>query len=120
MGEPVYLQSESYLQQPNTLFYVCSVNQKSFSPLDLEQPPCVEATERLLTSYMLQVVSSLTLRSIKNTGKKCIHKYTTQSLLFLLLFLNMYNLLLDAESLHLCSSRGSRPWYGSLHQDLLG
>lgn len=73
MGEPVYLQSESYLQQPNTLFYVCSVNQKSFFPLDLEQPPCVEATERLLTSYMLQVVSSLTLRSIKNTGKKCIH-----------------------------------------------
>lgn len=41
----------------------------SFCPADFQQPPGVEATETLLTSYMLQVVSSLTLRTIKNTGE---------------------------------------------------
>lgn len=35
---------------------------------DLQQLPCVEDNERLLTASMLQVVSNLTLRSIKNTG----------------------------------------------------
>lgn len=35
---------------------------------DLQQLPCVEHSERLLTANMLQVVSNLTLRSIKNTG----------------------------------------------------
>ncbi|XP_056292336.1 WD repeat- and FYVE domain-containing protein 4 isoform X5 [Pseudoliparis swirei] len=34
---------------------------------DPQQPPCVEDSERLLTTCMLQVVSTLTLRSIKNT-----------------------------------------------------
>ncbi|XP_011601683.2 WD repeat- and FYVE domain-containing protein 4 isoform X2 [Takifugu rubripes] len=34
---------------------------------DLQQLPCVEDSERLLTVSMLQVVSNLTLRSIKNT-----------------------------------------------------
>lgn len=35
---------------------------------DLQQLPCVEDSDRLLTASMLQVVSNLTLRSIKNTG----------------------------------------------------
>lgn len=35
---------------------------------DLQHLPCVEDNERLLTASMLQVVSNLTLRSIKNTG----------------------------------------------------
>lgn len=35
---------------------------------DLRKLPCVEDNERLLTASMLQVVSNLTLRSIKNTG----------------------------------------------------
>lgn len=35
---------------------------------DLQQLPCVEDSERLLTANMLRVVSNLTLRSIKNTG----------------------------------------------------
>lgn len=35
---------------------------------DLQQLPCVEDGDRLLTASMLQVVSNLTLRSIKNTG----------------------------------------------------
>ncbi|XP_062422362.1 WD repeat- and FYVE domain-containing protein 4 isoform X3 [Pungitius pungitius] len=35
--------------------------------LNLQQLPCVEDGERLLTTCMLQVVSALTLRSIKNT-----------------------------------------------------
>lgn len=35
---------------------------------DLQRLPCVEDNERLLTASMLQVVSNLTLRSIKNTG----------------------------------------------------
>uniref|UniRef100_H3DGI6 Alfy-like armadillo-like repeat domain-containing protein n=1 Tax=Tetraodon nigroviridis TaxID=99883 RepID=H3DGI6_TETNG len=35
---------------------------------DLQQLPCVEDNERLLTASMLQVVSNLTLRSIKNTA----------------------------------------------------
>uniref|UniRef100_A0A3B3B7H2 DUF4704 domain-containing protein n=1 Tax=Oryzias melastigma TaxID=30732 RepID=A0A3B3B7H2_ORYME len=34
---------------------------------DSQQLPCVEQSERLLTTCMLQVVSALTLRSIKNT-----------------------------------------------------
>ncbi|KAG8000088.1 WD repeat-and FYVE domain-containing protein 4, partial [Nibea albiflora] len=34
---------------------------------DPQQLPCIEDSERLLTTYMLQVVSILTLRSIKNT-----------------------------------------------------
>ncbi|XP_010735894.3 WD repeat- and FYVE domain-containing protein 4 isoform X3 [Larimichthys crocea] len=34
---------------------------------DPQQLPCMEDSERLLTTYMLQVVSILTLRSIKNT-----------------------------------------------------
>ncbi len=37
--------------------------------LDPQQLPCVEDSERLLTTCMLQVVSVLTLRSIKNTGR---------------------------------------------------
>lgn len=37
---------------------------------DLQQLPCVEDNERLLTASMLQVVSNLTLRSIKNTGMR--------------------------------------------------
>lgn len=53
--------------------------------LDPQQLPCVEDSERLLTTYMLQVVSILTLRSIKNTGiyvqfKTChILKYISNS-----------------------------------------
>lgn len=35
---------------------------------DLQQLPCVEDSERVLTANMLRVVSNLTLRSIKNTG----------------------------------------------------
>ena len=35
---------------------------------DLQQLPCMEDNERLLTASMLKVVSILTLRSIKNTG----------------------------------------------------
>ncbi|XP_028278514.1 WD repeat- and FYVE domain-containing protein 4 isoform X2 [Parambassis ranga] len=35
--------------------------------INSEQLPCVEDSERLLTTCMLQVVSALTLRSIKNT-----------------------------------------------------
>ena len=36
--------------------------------LDPQKVPSVEGRERLLTTCMLQVVSALTLRSIKNTG----------------------------------------------------
>lgn len=36
---------------------------------DIQQLPRVEDNERLLTARMLQVVSNLTLRSIKNTGQ---------------------------------------------------
>lgn len=64
---------------------LCQLHQKLFCPLDVQQPPCVEATERLLTSYMLQVVSSLTLRTIKNTGQY-IPKNASQSFLFLFYF----------------------------------
>ncbi|XP_061140965.1 WD repeat- and FYVE domain-containing protein 4 isoform X1 [Syngnathus typhle] len=39
----------------------------STSQLDAEQLPCVEDCDKLLTTCMLQVVSALTLRSIKNT-----------------------------------------------------
>ncbi|XP_030603864.1 WD repeat- and FYVE domain-containing protein 4 isoform X2 [Archocentrus centrarchus] len=39
----------------------------SCSKLDSQQLPCVEDSEKLLTTCMLQVVSALTLRSIKNT-----------------------------------------------------
>ncbi|XP_020565278.1 WD repeat- and FYVE domain-containing protein 4 isoform X3 [Oryzias latipes] len=38
-----------------------------FSKTNSQQLPCVEQSERLLTTCMLQLVSALTLRSIKNT-----------------------------------------------------
>ncbi|XP_029376155.1 WD repeat- and FYVE domain-containing protein 4 isoform X2 [Echeneis naucrates] len=37
------------------------------SQINPQHPQCAEDSERLLTTYMLQVVSALTLRSIKNT-----------------------------------------------------
>lgn len=40
---------------------------------DLQKLPCVEDNERLLTASMLQVVSNLTLWSIKNTGMHVCH-----------------------------------------------
>ncbi|XP_061914195.1 WD repeat- and FYVE domain-containing protein 4 isoform X3 [Entelurus aequoreus] len=39
----------------------------STAQLDAQQPPCVEDNDMLLTACMLQLVSTLTLRSIKNT-----------------------------------------------------
>ena len=43
----------------------------------------MEDSERLLTTYMLQVVSTLTLRSIKNTGIH-IHLFTQPSVFYFL------------------------------------
>lgn len=51
-----------------SLCLLCNLHQKSLCPLGPQQPLCVDDTERLLTTCMLKVVSSLTLRSIKNTG----------------------------------------------------
>lgn len=47
---------------------LCNLHLKFLCSLDPQQLPCVEDSERLLTTCMLQVVSTLTLRSIKNTG----------------------------------------------------
>lgn len=60
-----------------SLCLLCNLHQKLLCSVGPQQPLCVEDTERLLTTCMLKVVSSLTLRSIKNTGTH-IHMSSSQ------------------------------------------
>lgn len=62
--QPNFTCTSSYL----VLYGRYDLHLKLLCSADPQQVPCVVDSERRLTTCMLQVVSTLTLRSIKNTG----------------------------------------------------